>query len=83
MSEAARLYKKYEGKKSVDEIELIPDSDYQSHVAVDTDSDYLAIVGSGGYIFNLTEIGYSTPSMDVDSARSCYENLRNFFNLQD
>lgn len=83
MCEAAKLYQKYEGKKFMDEIELIYDSDWQAHVTADANSNYLPIVGDGGYIFNKAGNDYSTPTMDVANARSCYENLRNFFNRQE
>lgn len=71
------------GVKTMTEIEFIEDSNWQAHVTADSDDDYEPIVGSSGFIFNPTEGCYSTPVLDTASARSCYENLRNFFNRQD
>lgn len=64
----------------MNEIELIEDSYYQAHVEATTDNAYDLIIGSGGYVFNHNDDIYSTPVMEISSARSCYENLKNFFN---
>lgn len=65
------------------EVEFVENSDWQAHVLTDA-SQYESVVGSGGFIFNQNDEGtYSTPVMDINSARSCYENLRNFFNRRE